>query len=67
VGAGAGFIDGLPFSPPPIGFAHLAARGGFGVDVGAFTMDALGGITMVANGTGASGAVEVILEGGARF
>jgi hypothetical protein len=67
-GAGAGFIAGVAVSsPPPTGMAHLAARGGLGFDVGAFTMDALAGVTTIANGGGASGAVEVLVEAGARF
>src|SRR5580765_1526697 len=59
-GFGAGFIDGLPFSPPVTSFVHLALRGGVAFDAGVFTMAALAGISMLGNGDGAGGAVEAL-------
>ncbi len=67
VGAGAGFIDNPSVSPPPSGFAHLSFRAGLGFDVGAFTMDVLGGLAMFGSSDGADGAVEALVEGGVRF
>jgi hypothetical protein len=66
-GIGAGFISALGLAVPTTGFSHLSLRAGLGFDAGAFTMDALGGITMLANGDGAGGAVEAVVEFGLRF
>ncbi len=64
--AGGGFIQ-CPCSAPTIGDVHMSLRAGLGFDLGAFTMDALVGPTVLWNGDGASGAVETLLEGGLRF
>ena len=65
-GAGGAFIN-CSCSAPTQGFAHLALRAGVGFDAGAFTMDALGGIALLANDTGFGGTTEVVVDFGARF
>ena len=65
-GVGAGFIK-CSCSVGPTGFSHFALRLGPAFDVGPFTMDALAGPTVLWNGDGAAGAIEVVVDLGARF
>ncbi len=66
-GVGGEFISALGLAVPTTGFVHLSLRAGLGFDLGAFTMDAIAGPTMFANGDGAAGAVEALVEVGIRF
>jgi hypothetical protein len=65
-GVGGMFIA-CPCSAPAQGYLHMSLRAGLGFDLGAFTMDALGGPAMFASGNGAGGAIETVVEVGVRF
>ncbi len=69
-GVGGAFItSGALSSPFPsvLSFLHLALRLGPSFDIGAFTLDALAGPSLLVSGYGAGGALECVLEVGVRF
>ena len=67
-GVGGGFVScGACSSLYTTGYAHLSLRAGLGFDFGAFTMDALGGPTVLVNGNGNADAIEALVELGVRF
>ncbi len=67
----SGGVGGLFIScdcgAPTVGVVHMSLRAGLGFDLGAFTVDALAGPTLMWNGDGAAGAVDALVDLGVRF